>query len=290
MAASLSRDVLIATLAAPAGPWTSVDVFDVVSSTNEVSLARPSAWRLVVADRQDAGRGRHARPWVSPPGTSVAMSMTVPLPPRPERWGWVPLAAGLAVRDALVGLRGDDEGDAPDGPALDVGLKWPNDVLVHRDGTWRKVCGILCEGGEEVVVVGIGVNVAVPQDDLPVATATSLHLEGFTAPDARERVVIAVASAFSSRYAALVEGGAAHESLRADYREACTTLGATARIELPGGGRVTGVGSAVDDDGRLVLDSDGTTQAYAAGDVVHVRPTGRTGLTAPTGPTGEDRA
>lgn len=195
------------------------------------------------------------------------MSMTVPLPAEASDWGWIPLAAGLAVRDALTALAGE---------RLDVALKWPNDVLVRRTASlesaeFRKVCGILCEGVGDVAVVGIGVNVAVEAADLPVPTATSLQLEGVTAPDALDQVVTRVARTFADRYAAVERGGAALEELREAYRVVCATIGSPARIHLPGGDTVSGIGAGVDDDGRLVLDSDGGVHAYAAGDVVHVR-------------------
>ncbi|GAB47134.1 biotin protein ligase [Mobilicoccus pelagius NBRC 104925] len=277
--------MLVDTLAPPTGPWTRVDVVALVGSTNAVSLVEPVPWRLVVAEAQEAGRGRHARVWVSPPGTSVAMSLTVPLPERVADWGWIPLVTGLAVRDGLVRLS-QEAGDP-----LEVVLKWPNDVLVRprsaRAGDaddvstggeeFRKVCGILCEGGDGVVVAGVGVNVTVPAEELPVPTATSLHLAGLSV--SREDVVVGVAEAFADRYSTFLAGADALDGLRRDYREACSTLGAEVRIHLPGApGTPRDVrGRAVDLDlaGCLVLDVDGVRRTFAAGDVVHVRPAER---------------
>lgn len=265
MPESLLAPVLVDTLLQPAGQWVRVDVVEALDSTNAHSLAEPTPWRLVVAEQQNAGRGRHARVWVSPPGASVSMTMTVPLPPHPEEWGWIPLVTGLAVRDALAATG-----------AVDVALKWPNDVLVRAadrpDRELRKVCGILCESTGEVVAVGIGVNTSVPEADLPVPTATSLHLEGFVAPDAREQVIIRIAQAFVTRFAALAAGGDHVEQVRSAYRQACSTIGLDVRIHAPGDVIVAGRAVDVDSEGRLVIDSDGCRQAYAAGDVVHVRP------------------
>ncbi|WP_313025486.1 biotin--[acetyl-CoA-carboxylase] ligase [Mobilicoccus sp.] len=290
MPASLERSVLVDTLAPPSGPWRRVDVLPLVDSTNARSLDDPMPWRLVTAEAQDAGRGRHQRVWVSPPGTSVAMSLTVPLPASVDDWGWVPLVTGLAVRDALGRLA--TEG----GVDLEVVLKWPNDVLVGSPSAphaslpstststsvttpgdptgHRKVCGILCESGAGVVVAGIGVNVTVPQADLPVPTATSLDLVGLRVT--REAVVVAVAEAFAARYAAFTHGGAVPAEVQRAYREACSTLGAHVRIHLPGEpGTARDVeGRAVDLDpsGCLVVDVAGRKRTFAAGDVVHVRP------------------
>lgn len=274
MPSSLHAAVLVDTLAAPAGPWTRVDVCERVDSTNAVSLAEPVPWRVLVAEQQDAGRGRHSRAWVSPAGASVAMSMTVPLPPRPDEWGWIPLVTGLAVKDALVRVGGE---------RLEVALKWPNDVLVRRAGSdreLRKVCGILCESAGQSVVAGVGINVTVPEQELPVPTATSLHLEGLHADDAREQIVIAVAEAFAARFAALSNGGPYLAGLRRNYHDACSTIGADVRLHVPGeAADVAGRAVDVDESGRLVVDvaSGGSLdggidrRAFAAGDVVHVR-------------------
>jgi len=116
---------------------------------------------LVTAAAQTAGHGRQGRAWVTPAGRALACSLVLREPPR-----LLPMLAALAVAD--VAERFDAAGRA-------AAVKWPNDVLL--DG--RKVAGILAEGRpqEGWVVLGIGVNVAVAQDDLPPelqAIATSL--------------------------------------------------------------------------------------------------------------------
>ncbi|WP_226344362.1 biotin--[acetyl-CoA-carboxylase] ligase [Agilicoccus flavus] len=264
-------------LRAAGRPWRHVDVLGEVDSTNAVSLRDPRAWRVVVADTQSAGRGRRGRTWASPPGTSLAMSLTLPMPADHPAPGWIPLLAGLGVRDALAGLLRSSGRFA---------LKWPNDVLAADvDGTWRKVCGVLAQAvsaptagawgssssaGGGLVVVGVGINVGV--EDLPVPTATSLHRlprpAGMPAPD-RAAVALAVADAVAPWYARWAEGDVA--PLHAAYRAACATIGRDVVVHLPGGdvrGRATGVG----DDGALLLDTPSGRRVLSAGDVVHVRP------------------
>lgn len=260
---------LRAALERPAGPWARVDVVGQVGSTNAELLAAAAAGApdrsVLVAEHQDAGRGRLGREWVSPPGTGVTLSVllrpgTVP----PDRYGWLPLLAGLAVRDAVHDLV----------PAR-VCLKWPNDLLLGD--AQRKAGGILAEAtsGPEgtAVVVGIGLNVAGGPDDLPPG-ATSLGAEGGAAVD-RVSVLVAVLARLADREAAWRAAGGdpdAHR-LRADYRAACSSLGAEVRVELPGGSTATGMAEDVDDDGRLLLlGADGRRRAIAAGDVVHLRP------------------
>lgn len=276
MSVSLSASVLLDSLITPAGPWQAVDVLGVVGSTNAEAMRDPQAWRLVTADAQKTGRGRHARRWESPAGTSVALSMTVPLPDRPPDRGWLPLLAGLAVHDALADL---GQG------GMRVSLKWPNDVLVRADenAAWGKVCGILCEMlSDGLVVVGIGVNVTVPRTALPVQTATSLHLAGLDlAPSGaagsdgtgpRERIVIAIARSFARIHQAWCRGGEALALVRGRYREVCGTIGVDVELHVPGDRIVRGRAVDVDHHGQLVVDGPEGRIPYAAGDVVHVRP------------------
>ena len=123
--------------------------FRLVDSTNE--RARALAARgaphgtLVTAREQSAGRGRQGRKWTAPAGQALLCSLLLRDPPR-----LLPLAAGVAVAE-VVGSR--------------ARVKWPNDVLI--DG--RKVAGILVEGRpqEGWAVLGIGLNVAVREDELP---------------------------------------------------------------------------------------------------------------------------
>lgn len=127
-------------------------VFDTIDSTNAhalrmaPSLAGP-AWFL--AHEQTAGRGRRARPWVSPRGNFYA-SLALRLAEPPEHVALRSFAAALALRDAFVALTGLDGA---------FKLKWPNDVLLNGG----KVAGILLEStaaGQGVfhLAIGTGVN------------------------------------------------------------------------------------------------------------------------------------
>ena len=263
---------LRAALVGPAGAWARVDVVGQVGSTNAALLASAAAGApdrsVLVAEYQDAGRGRLGREWVSPPNTGVTVSVLLrPATVAPDRYGWLPLLAGLAVRDAVRELV----------PAR-VCLKWPNDLLVGD--AQNKAGGILAEATSgadgTAVVLGIGLNVAGGPGELP-AGATSLRAEGAEAVD-RTKVLVTVLTRLAEREAAWRAAGGdpdAHR-LRADYREACSSLGAEVRVELPGGMTATGMAEDVDRDGRLLLlGADGHRRAVAAGDVVHLRPVDR---------------
>lgn len=265
--------------AALAGAWAQFDVVERTGSTNADLMIAAAAGApdrtVLVAEHQEAGRGRLARSWVSPPGSGLTVSVLLrPTGVPASRFGWLPLLAGLAVFDAVRGLAGAPPlGAAPVGPQ--VGLKWPNDLLLGPEQ--RKVAGILAEvadpAGRAAVVVGIGVNVAAAPPDQ--AGATSLAAEGLDVD--RAEILVALLTRLAERDTAWRAGRGDPETtrLRADYRARCVSLGADVSVELPGGAIHRGIAEDVDRDGRLLLlDPAGHRRAIAAGDVVHLRPGG----------------
>ncbi|GAA3509790.1 biotin--[acetyl-CoA-carboxylase] ligase [Georgenia daeguensis] len=237
---------------------------------------------VLVADHQDAGRGRAGRTWVTPPGTALTASVLLRTEVPRERLGWVPLLAGLAVQRACERLLTGAGAGAGAASGVRTGVKWPNDVLalgvgtadVERWGRDRKLAGILAEvmpggGRASAVVVGIGLNVA--QTELPVPWATSLRLLGADVDPA------AALEAVGAELAPLLDaweaaGGDADASgLHARVRETCVTLGRRVRAEQAGGGGPAGRAVDLDADGRLLIDTGDAVEAVAAGDVWHVR-------------------
>ncbi|WP_072314227.1 biotin--[acetyl-CoA-carboxylase] ligase [Agrococcus sp. Marseille-P2731] len=202
---------------------------------------------------QRAGRGRLGREWVSPPGKCLAATVLVHTRRmREDAVAWMPLAAGLALADALRTLVGDR-----------AGLKWPNDVLV--DG--RKVAGVLCERRRNAVAVGFGVNLTLEHEELPTATATSLTLEGAegTAAVLGDAVLWHMLRSLDALLPAL--GG---ERLREAVAARLVTIGRDVRVELPDGellGRAVGLGPM----GELRVEHEGQIVDVRVGDVVHVR-------------------
>ncbi len=271
--------------------WRDIRVVERTGSTNadlaeQVRSAAAAGGSLaegavLVAETQTAGRGRLGRAWNAPPRSGLMFSVllrpgaAVP----PVRLGWVPLLTGVAtaaaIRSVTARAGAGDFGDAPrGGGVVDAGLKWPNDLLVGE----RKLAGILAERVEDAVIVGVGLNVSLRADELPVPSATSLLLEGAAVVD-REIVLRAVLRELALRYTEwrAADGDPDGSGLRAAYREHSATVGREVRIELPGGGTATGTAVDVDAEGRLVVRSDGKERAFSAGDVVHVRnprPTG----------------
>ncbi|BDT94510.1 putative biotin--acetyl-CoA-carboxylase ligase [Nocardia sputorum] len=237
-----------------------IDVVESTGSTNADLIARaadPDADHVVLlAETQVQGRGRHARPWVSPPRAQLAMSLLVRLPGiGPASLAWLALLTGIAVVDALRTTAG-----------VAAELKWPNDVLIEG----RKVAGILAEvassGGAPAVVIGLGLNVSLTEEELPVPHATSLTIAGAWETD-RTVLVRSLLVEFVRRFTAWRDADWATDELAAAYRERCATIGTEVRAELPGGRTLTGVAAGVDDYGRLLIGD----QAVSAGDVTHLR-------------------
>ena len=257
-------------------------VVEAVGSTNtelvRLVLAAPAEWpapSLLITDRQLAGRGRLGRSWTAPPGEALAISVLLRPAVPAGRLGWLSLAAGAAMTEALTGL------------GVAARAKWPNDVLIGG----RKVCGILAEAlpdpstlrqaqdgagsGQRAagVVIGAGLNHRIGRADLPVATATSLALEGGpTDPDllvaAYLRRLLALADAFER-----AGGDPEASGLRRAVLAVSDTVGRRVRVRLPDGSDVVGEAVDIDKDGRIVVDRGPIPGrlACATGDVEHLR-------------------
>jgi BirA family biotin operon repressor/biotin-[acetyl-CoA-carboxylase] ligase len=256
----LDAAALRSALTGPGRFWTDVVVTAETGSTNAdvAAAARAGAPEGTVhtTDSQTAGRGRLDRSWSAPAGSGAIVSVLL----RPDavpaaRWVWLPLLVGLAV-DATVHECG-----------VVSGLKWPNDVLV--DG--RKLAGILLERVETengpAAVVGVGLNISLRRDELPVETATSLALEGAAETD-RTIVTRSLLRNLEALYRAWsASGGDPAAGIRDSYVRRCVTIGRRVRVMLPLDQTWEGRATGIDDLGRLLVDG----RAISAGDITHLR-------------------
>ena len=253
---------LASALTARGGPrLAAVEWHEEIGSTSDrvKDLARAGAptWTAVLADRQSGGRGREGRAWVSPPG---GLYLSVLLRPETARVSLLPLAAGVAVAEAVLELGVLSE------------LKWPNDVLVGG----RKLAGILAEAssggaGVEWVVLGIGVNVATAGGSLPEAlreTATSLVDSGAHGANATQ-VAAATLARLAVWYDALRE---APERVVAAWRSHAVPWWGESVVVRTSGGERRGRLAAVDADGALVLETEaGERVRLVSGEVSRLR-------------------
>ena len=248
----------------PGALWCCLDVVAETGSTNADLAARARAGEpsgaVLITDHQSAGRGRLGRTWTAPAGSSIAMSVLVrPHDVDPARWTWLPLLAGVAVVEALR--------RAAEAYAV---LKWPNDVLV--DG--RKICGILAERVETphgpACVVGMGLNVHLDEDELPVPTATSLAVLNPSRVLGRNPLITTILRAFAAIYSEW-ESSSDDPAFALSYVKRCDTIGRRVRVSVAGGETVEGEAEAIDRAGRLVVRTPTGVRILGAGDVVHLR-------------------
>lgn len=259
----------IATLLRGRTSWPDPVIVASTGSTNEdvtaLALGGAVEGTCVVADEQTAGRGRLDRTWVSPPGSGLWASVLVRPGDVPgDRLTWLPLVAGVAVSDALR-----------EASSVRAELKWPNDLVAiaaacgGSEGP-RKLGGILsalvpgAKGQDPAVTLGIGINVNMGGMDLPVKRATSVLLEGGSLD--RSALLAELLVALDTRLGQWRNGEGLVER---DYRARCATIGRLVDVELPGGAKVSGVVSGIDDDGHLLVTDGESTTRVTAGDVIH---------------------
>jgi BirA family transcriptional regulator, biotin operon repressor / biotin---[acetyl-CoA-carboxylase] ligase len=132
---------------------------ETTASTNSDLLAAgvpPPEGAVLLAEEQDGGRGRLGRRWQSAPGGSLCLSLALPWPGGAATAPGASLVAGTGVAQALRALG-----------VSEVGLKWPNDLWARE----RKLGGLLLElggpSGRPFLVVGLGLNIALPEDFAP---------------------------------------------------------------------------------------------------------------------------
>jgi BirA family biotin operon repressor/biotin-[acetyl-CoA-carboxylase] ligase len=225
----------------------------VANSTNLVA-AHLSAWEAVRAVRQTAGRGRFQRGWVSDPG-GLWLSAVVPTGPNAAEGRALPLAAGLAVCDALrsIGLQ-------------QFRLRWPNDVLVGD----RKLAGLLVDQFVPgLAVAGIGINVSNHPDSLDPALKNHFVrlADLLAAPPELGRLTQTVLASVRRVVTEMQDHGFASLLPRLN-----PLWGRPRRVELDlDGGLRRGTFAGVGPQGQLLLrDDSGSQTAYHAWQVRHL--------------------
>ncbi|MDI9831552.1 biotin--[acetyl-CoA-carboxylase] ligase [Streptomyces sp. KAU_LT] len=251
------------------GLWRDVRIVARTGSTNTdlVELAtkgEAGEGAVLIAEEQTAGKGRLDRDWTAPARSGLFFSVLLnPAGVPVTRWGWLPLLTGVAVATGLSRAAG-----------VDTALKWPNDLLLTVGGEERKAGGILAErAGDDGVVIGVGINVTLRADELPVPQAGSLALAGAVSTD-RDPLLRAVLRSLEEWYGRwrAANGDPVASGLQETYAAGCATLGKQVRAELPGDRAITGEAVALDGDGRLVIATgEGVQEPMGAGDIVHLR-------------------
>lgn len=229
---------------------------------------------VVVAEQQTEGRGRSGRSWTAPANQALLASFILKPPLIPGSPGQIPMAAGVAVVDALLEVAPEIEGQ--------VSLKWPNDVLLGQPTITGKVAGILVEsaygaGGIEYAIVGIGINVNQPAEDLPTVESrmtTPVSLRSFVGRSFdRTRLLVLLCR----RLARELDPSNAPDALYERWRARISTLNCRVTV-IPHAQRnaapVKGFAVNVSPSGNLIVrDEEGQLHTFAAADV-SLRPAG----------------
>ncbi|HYA65689.1 MAG TPA: biotin--[acetyl-CoA-carboxylase] ligase, partial [Burkholderiaceae bacterium] len=237
----------------------SIDL-EVVASTGStnadlIARARQMAPRRIVlraASAQTAGRGRLGRIWHGSANGSVLFSIAVPWRGSPATTAAVTLACGLGVVECLHAYE------------VPVQLKWPNDILL--DG--RKLAGMLTEtaedsSGNRTLVIGMGLNLAVePTQQLAVGQPVAELAERFGRASVcaqREQWLGRVARAMIDATRQFEAHGFA--GMRERFNACLAFFGQTVDLCAPGQVAQRGTVRGVDDQGRLLLECEGTVRA-----------------------------
>ena len=245
-------------LESAAGAWR-VARYGVLDSTNEEArrraLAGQSDQLWIIAGEQTAGRGRRGRDWISPRGNLHATALMIdPCPPAlAPQLGFV---AGVALARA-----------ASDLGAVDVGLKWPNDMMLSG----AKCAGVLVEGivpasRRAAYAAGIGVNCAYAPEGLGYPTSRLVGVSGqaIGAGELFERL----AERFDEALA-IWRGGQGFDRVRAAWLDSAVGLGDPVAVDT-GSGRREGVFEGIDTGGRLLMRSWRGLESIEAADLTLV--------------------
>jgi BirA family biotin operon repressor/biotin-[acetyl-CoA-carboxylase] ligase len=230
-----------------------VSVVDLTASTQGdlaelVNSSVAKSGEVIAAEFQSAGRGRLDRSFEAPPESALLFSFF--LKPKRARgdWSFISFLAAIAAQEVI-------SKDIVD----KVSLKWPNDILIGD----KKVAGLLAQQIGDGVIVGIGLNVAMGAEELPVPTATSLALAGSNNLDRN-----LLLSALLNRLESIFKEWDSGSDFLENYRQISSTLGRQVRVEALGRDSIEGKAVAITAQGALIL-SDGTE--VNVGDVVHLR-------------------
>jgi BirA family transcriptional regulator, biotin operon repressor / biotin---[acetyl-CoA-carboxylase] ligase len=232
------------------------------TNTDLFAMAEHGApeWTVLVAGRQEGGRGRLGRTWVSTGDGDALLASVLLRPELPTSdAALLSLLAAVSLAEACREACG-----------LEVRCKWPNDLVVGD----RKLGGILAEatvkaGRLDYVVIGTGVNVGQRQDDFPEElreAATSVAIEGGRADVAA--LLAAYLSGLKRRYE---PGGRAMIEVLPEYRGLCDTIGRRVRATTTAGRQIDGEAVDVGDDGALVVSADGGVESVSFGDIEYLR-------------------
>ena len=221
---------------------------------------------LVIAEEQNAGKGRLSRGWISPFAKGIWFSVVLKPPFMPQEASKCTLLAAVAVVKALNNYQG-----------VEAKIKWPNDILCNG----KKMVGILTEMNAEFgkinyLVIGTGININIEKETLPdEIKETAISLADVTSVDNINRIELLtnILLNLEELYDKVIAVG--FKPILEEWKKYSSTLGQNVKVIAPD---KTYFGTAldIDEDGLLIVKSDdGNVEKVIAGDV-SIRPSDAT--------------
>ncbi|MCL2920097.1 bifunctional biotin--[acetyl-CoA-carboxylase] ligase/biotin operon repressor BirA [Shewanella litorisediminis] len=230
--------------------------FDDIPSTNAFMLSHSEELEsgdVCIAEHQSAGRGRRGRRWVSPYGSHLYFSLFWRLTDGMSKAMGLSLVVGCSLAKVLdeLGVEG-------------IGLKWPNDV--YLDG--RKLAGILVEMKGQAdsnceLIIGIGVNMAMPEAQGETIDQPWADLQAHSMPDKTEFAVLLQRQLQADLSLFEREGLGAFVE-----RWQVSDLFIGKPVNLMMADRVeTGICRGIDEQGALLLELAGGVKSFVGGEI-----------------------
>lgn len=230
-----------------------------ISSTNDLAIERIDSGEssfVVVTDFQSAGKGRLDRIWEAPKESSILISIVERLA-EVNNQGWLNLWAANTVKKVLV-----------KNFFIEIKLKWPNDLVISNGISYFKLGGILSRIHKGKVIFGIGINFSQDQNELPIASATSLKLQAVNYRK-REEVLADLISTFHLNWQseAVSSDFPTADTFR-EYQASSHSLGREVSVSLSNGQFISGIAEGLAADGALLVRTQsGEIRTVTAGDV-----------------------
>jgi BirA family biotin operon repressor/biotin-[acetyl-CoA-carboxylase] ligase len=217
-----------------------------IDSTNSALQRMPLEGQhctAILAEQQEAGRGRRGKHWHSPFGRNLYLSLGWRFERPTSELGCLSLLSALSATRALsrAGLE-------------EHGIKWPNDILLHG----QKLCGCLVEVQGDArkschAVLGVGINVHMPASEADIAIDQPwTDLESHLPNCSRNNLAALLLEEMISHLTLFSDEGFA--PFREDWQRYDLLKGRKVDA-LAGTGVLSGVAAGIDGNGALLLDT-----------------------------------
>lgn len=237
-----------------------LEVFRDIDSTSDYlkrsqSLLQSHTFKVCAAEWQSTGRGRRGRRWVSPYGANLYLSFAAQISETALGAGGLSLAVAVAVVEALQA-----------GGVKDLGLKWPNDIFYQG----RKLAGILLDlsgesGGPYYVVMGIGVNFKLPANAAREIDQPWADLSQSGVGINRNQLTGLIIESLVRTMDLFNDYGL--RAFTKDWERFDLVSGRVVELYHEHEPMITGVARGIDDRGALLIEHNGVTRSYHAGEV-----------------------